>query len=327
MVTVPVAGGSVRIEPLPSGKQRLRFTAEDPAVFCPRDEVETGFPVSLLSELAVIDGSWVCEVVARHEQEDYVLGAIKRQVDTYFNRSDFAGKRLLDFGCGAGASTLGMSRLFPKTEIVGVELSQDALERARLFARYRDCPNVEFHHSPSGSELPAGIGQFDFIMLSAVWEHLLPAERPVIAGLLWKSLKPGGHLLLNQTPYRWSPYEHHTTGTWLINYLPDRLALYVARNFSTQTPADLAKCDWPELLRRGIRGGTEGEVLGLIRRAGGTPVMLQPRGLTRAQLWLAATSPSYRPFKKVLAATFGVMDSLLGTMPVIHLEMVIRRAA
>ena len=97
---------------------------------------------------------------------------------------------------------------------------------------------MRFELSPSGSELPPDIGSFDYVILSAVWEHLLPAERPVITRLLWNALRPGGALLINQTPDRWSPFEHHTTGLWGINYLPDRLACYVARHFATETPAE-----------------------------------------------------------------------------------------
>ena len=115
--------------------------------------------------------------------------------------------------------------------------------------------------SPDGSSLPPGIGKFDFVMLSAVFEHLLPGERPVIMPLLYDVLKPGGVLFLNQTPYRYYPREHHTTGLWGLNYLPDRLTLALARRYSRETPAEIAACDWPQLLRRGIRGGTEAEVL------------------------------------------------------------------
>ena len=29
--------------------------------------------------------------------------------------------------------------------------------------------------------------------------------------LIWSKLKPGRTLFINQTPYRYFPYEHHTT--------------------------------------------------------------------------------------------------------------------
>jgi hypothetical protein len=75
-----------------------------------------------------------------------------------------------------------------------------------------------------GDQLPAQIGQFDFVMLSAVYEHLLPGERTVVMPLLWSVMKEGAAIFINQTPYRYFPFEHHSTGLWLINYVPDGMA-------------------------------------------------------------------------------------------------------
>src|SRR4051812_19084126 len=92
----------------------------------------------------------------------------------YVDAEAFRGKRVLDFGCGAGASTLVMSRLLPPCEIVGVELEERLLRLARLRAEYLRKPGLRFFESPSGTALPAGLGTFDYIVLSAVYEHLLP---------------------------------------------------------------------------------------------------------------------------------------------------------
>ena len=325
ITTIPVGGGSVVIRAISEGKSLVSFTPSGLDLFVPRTDCETGFPLALLSQLAETGGSWICEWIARYERADYVQLAIKRQVEAYFEPAEFQGKRLLDFGCGGGASTFLLAGILPQTEVVGVELAAQSLEVARLIEAYRGLKNVSFFQSPSGLELPAGIGQFDFIMLSAVWEHLLPEERPVIAGLLWKSLKPGGALLINQTPYRWAPFEHHTTSLWGVNYLPDSLACWVARHWSRQLRADLAKCDWPQLLRRGIRGGTEREVLRHIRSTGGKARMMQPRcppHTGRAGLWLSATSRRLGWLKRRLSGVFSVMDLLFGTMPVTHVDVV-----
>jgi hypothetical protein len=83
---------------------------------------------------------------------------------------------------------------------------------------------VRFLVSPDANSLPPEIGTFDFVMLSAVYEHLLPEERRRVMPWIWSKLKPGGTLFINQTPYRYFPYEHHTTGLWFINYLPDKLS-------------------------------------------------------------------------------------------------------
>jgi 2-polyprenyl-3-methyl-5-hydroxy-6-metoxy-1,4-benzoquinol methylase len=117
--------------------------------------------------------------------------------------------QLLDFGCGNGASTMTIGRLLPRTEVVGVELSPEKIEMANRIRAFRSLDNVKFLCSPSGSELPPGLGHFDFVMLSAVYEHLLPDEWKVMPRL-WSALKPGGMIFINRTPYRYFPMEIHT---------------------------------------------------------------------------------------------------------------------
>jgi trans-aconitate methyltransferase len=42
-----------------------------------------------------------------------------------------AGKRILHVGCGCGASTMNLVRLFPESGILGVELDPASLDIAR----------------------------------------------------------------------------------------------------------------------------------------------------------------------------------------------------
>lgn len=326
-LTISAPGGRINISPVSEDRNLVRFTPADPAAVVQRGEFESTFPIALLSRMAqeTKSGPWFCEFLARHEMQDYVLAKIRRQVAAYFDLRAFAGKRLLDFGCGAGASTFGLAGMLPETEVIGVELDAGHVAQARMIAEYRRLPNVRFEISPGGDSLPVKIGQFDFIMLSAVWEHLLPAERPALTKLLWSALKPGGALLVNQTPYRWSPKEHHTTGLWALNYLPDSIAEPVARRYSRQASSEIAACDWPQLLRRGIRGGTEGEILRLIRRAGGEARIMQPSGSNRAAYWLGATGPRLRWLKRIIAGCFRLTDAALGTVPSTHLDVVFKK--
>jgi len=92
--------------------------------------------------------------------------------------------------------------------------------------------------------------------------------------LLWSHLKTGGILFLNQTPHRWFPVEHHTTGLPLVNYLPDGLTAVCARTFSKRMEGDET---WETLLRKGIRGATHGGVLAELNRDGRKALSLQPK--------------------------------------------------
>lgn len=87
---------------------------------------------------------------------------------------------------------------------------------------------------------------------------LSPAERRKLLPLVWNRLRPGGALFLNQTPCRCSPVEIHTTsGTPLINYLPDRVVLHLMRRFSLRYRGAVT---WERLLRDGVRGGSVREI-------------------------------------------------------------------
>jgi len=164
-----------------------------------------------------------------------------------------------------------------------------------MLARFYDAQNVSFAHNPNGGRLPDNIGEFDFIILSAVYEHLLPDERKTLIPVVWSHLRPGGILFVNQLPHRYSPIEAHTTGLPLINYLPDVWAAYVARRFSDQIADDEA---WETMLRRGIRGGTATEILDRLGESPNPPTLLEPSRLginDRVELWCAVSSGSRWP--------------------------------
>jgi len=203
--------------------------------------------------------AFLCEAIARHEDPEYIDAVLRRQLFSYFAPEDFERKRLLDFGCGSGASTFALAAMLPNTEIVGVELDESNLEIARRIAEFKRIPNVRFLLSPSGDRLPAGMGTFDFVMLSAVYEHLLPPERTVVMPLIWSAMKTGSALFINQTPHR---------------YIPRELAGGEVRR-AVRNPALNKSGSWTDLLRGGIRGGTEREILRNLRGAG-VPSILQP---------------------------------------------------
>lgn len=220
--------------------------------------------------------------------------------------------------------------MLPQTEIVGAELDAKRIEIADSINRHLALPNLAFRCSPSGDRLPDGIGMFDFVMLSAVYEHLLPPERKTIMPLLWSVLKPGGVLFLNQTPYRYSPLEAHSTGLWFINYLPDRVTHWTVRHFAGRNPNINQSKDWNVHLRGGLRGGTEGEIVrNLTRGDTSSARILQPHenGLKdRADFWLACTNHRrYRRLKQGIATFFRLTDSMLGTIPAINLEVAIQK--
>lgn len=319
--------GHVKILPLPNGRFKVTLEPRDPDAYIPRTDCETPLPPDIISAFLNVSFTWLCDTLARYDDPEYVQKVLRTQLLAYFDASEFRGKRLLDFGCGAGASTMCIGAMFRETEVVGVELDQARVELARRVLSVRPLSNVQFFVSPDPKSLPAGIGSFDFVMLSAVYEHLLPDERRQVMPLIWSALKYGGALFINQTPYRYFPYEHHSTGLWFINYLPDWLSLVLARNFSRKNSVVNKSRDWAVHLRGGIRGGTEGEILRDLSRArAGRPVILQPNAQDRAAYWLSSTNAKrYGPLKKAITRLYRLTDRLWGTVPSINVDVAIRK--
>lgn len=98
------------------------------------------------------------------------------------------GLRLLDIGCGTGASTAALLRAAPHAEIVGVDGSAGMLARARE----KPWPStVTFVHSRAEDVAQAGVtGPFDGI-LAAYLVRNLPEPDPVLTALR-DLLTPGG---------------------------------------------------------------------------------------------------------------------------------------
>src|SRR5581483_8644963 len=93
--------GAVVIEPLESGACRVTLVPRDLEMFIPIRSRETNFPPQLIALMAdKLEYAWLCDSIARQEEASYVVATLDRQLFSYFPRSAFAGKRILDFGCG-----------------------------------------------------------------------------------------------------------------------------------------------------------------------------------------------------------------------------------
>ena len=169
------------------------------------------------------------------------------------------------------------------------------------------------------------MGEFDLIVFSAVFEHLLPGERKVLMPQIWNLLAPGGRLFVNQTPHRYFPFEGHTTGLPLINYLPKSLAAPFAQRFSKR---NLEQDDWPTLLRKGIRGATEGEIVRSLGPDANAALEDPIRfGGNRASVWYSQTGPRFRALKAVLRQVLRGVHLLTGSMVTPNVAITVRKPA
>ena len=172
------------------------------------------------------------------------------------------------------------------------------------------------------------LGAFDFVLLSAVWEHLLPAERHRLAGLLWDLLAPEGILFVNQTPNRWSLIESHSTGLPLLNYLPEALAAWAANRVSKRLTAPLSR---QELLRGGFRGGTEREIVDVLSGVSAQfrPVTVEPTRLglkNGVDLWYASARHAHSErVARAARVAFALVKRASGIDVTPYLDLAVRK--
>jgi len=174
-------GGSVHIKAMPKGKNKVSVQLENNRLFMRRNEWTTSYSLELIEQILKARGpAALCDEIMRDEDPSYLEKKFKYTILSYEDINSRDAVKILDFGCGCGASTMVLSRMFPNAQIVGVELLPEHLKVAILRAKYYKTNNVTFIQSDDGYSLPSRIGDFDYAVLSAVFEHLLPEERRVL---------------------------------------------------------------------------------------------------------------------------------------------------
>jgi ubiquinone/menaquinone biosynthesis C-methylase UbiE len=108
-----------------------------------------------------------------------------------------ARSRILDAGCGTGEAASRLAELFPAANVLGVDILDDHLERART--RYAAlAPRLAFEHQ-SVFELQAADHTFDLTVCRHVI-HCIPYPERVIAELV-RVTRQGGYLHLIPEDY------------------------------------------------------------------------------------------------------------------------------
>lgn len=108
------------------------------------------------------------------------------------------GLRLLDIGCGTGASTAALLRAAPLAEIVGVDGSLGMLDRARAKAWP---PTVSFVHSRAENLADAGVtGPFDGILAAYLIRNV--DDPDTVLRTLRDLLRPDGVLAAHEYSVR-----------------------------------------------------------------------------------------------------------------------------
>jgi SAM-dependent methyltransferase len=119
------------------------------------------------------------------------LPRIEVAVETVAQWAPAAPRRVLEIGCGVGATTWRMARAWPDAEVIGVDLSPGSIEAAKTCFRR---PNLAYR---AGRLAECGFdGAFDLILMMDVYEHIAPVERPTLHAQLRQLLSTESRLLL-----------------------------------------------------------------------------------------------------------------------------------
>jgi len=104
--------------------------------------------------------------------------------------------RLLDIGCGNGATLKAFGAALPGWSLVGTEL--DDRHRGQI----ESIPGVEGFYACPVSDLP---GHFDLVTMVHVLEHV--PQPTTMLQMAWAKLSPGGHLVVDMPDYTCNPFD------------------------------------------------------------------------------------------------------------------------
>jgi 2-polyprenyl-3-methyl-5-hydroxy-6-metoxy-1,4-benzoquinol methylase len=124
------------------------------------------------------------------------------------------GMRVVDFGCGAGSLTCGFAELVAPGEVLGFDMSEDAIVRAKALAEQSALRNVQFSvGNVNDLDLPGE--SFDVAHFSGVLMYLKEPERAL--QLAFRCLKSGGMLAAR---------EAQKAGDWFAGPYAESIAAY-----------------------------------------------------------------------------------------------------
>jgi len=145
------------------------------------------------------------------------LDAIKKLTNAY----------ILEIGCGTGSSTVTLAE--QGARVIGIDIDEGSLsvaeERCRLYGL-----NAEFKMLNATEVFKTfRNNHFDLIIFFASLEHMTISERLISLNDVWKMLKPGGLLVILETPNRLWYFDEHTSLLPFYHWLPDELAFKYSR--------------------------------------------------------------------------------------------------
>ncbi len=105
------------------------------------------------------------------------------------------GEIVLDLGSGAGFDAfLAAQRVGDSGKVIGVDMTQEMIEKARVNAERLDMPNVEFRLGEI-EKLPVSDSSVDVVISNCVIN--LSPDKSAVFKEIHRTLKPGGRIIIS----------------------------------------------------------------------------------------------------------------------------------
>lgn len=158
---------------------------------------------------------------------------IEAAIETIAEWSPLRPKRVLEIGCGIGATSWRMARAWPDAEVIGNDISHGSVEVAKACFR---APNLRYVAGAADADALPGV--FDLVVMMDVYEHVPPAERPVLHGFVSAALAAEARVIMTvPTPamQAWLRRDHPDA----IQPVDEDIDLGVAETFARETKTEL----------------------------------------------------------------------------------------
>ncbi|MGD8794646.1 MAG: class I SAM-dependent methyltransferase [Anaerolineae bacterium] len=144
------------------------------------------------------DEDYAARYAQQHQKMAENLG---RQVAKKLHSRGFQGGKILDVGCGSGATAIILAQAFPQSEILGIDLSEPLLRLATQAAQATGLDDRIRFKTGDAEQMPYEDNSFD-VALSLNMVHIV--ERPVqMLDEIERILAPDGSLFVVDLRRSW----------------------------------------------------------------------------------------------------------------------------
>jgi S-adenosylmethionine-dependent methyltransferase len=180
---------------------------------------------------------WLATAEGQQDFRDHLSGRLdsfRAKVIPWLDSArSLSGARILEIGCGTGASTVALAEQGAKVTAIDIDEPSLRVARDRCSAHNVQCEFVQANGAAATQFLQRE--PYDFVIFFACLEHMTHAERMQSMHDTWRALPKGALWCVIETPNRLWFFDDHTSNLPFFNWLPDELAFAHSR-FSPREP-------------------------------------------------------------------------------------------